>query len=293
MSPGPFLRTYPALEITWPSRSEESDEEQAGLVMAVLDEEGPTAAEPLSHGLRVFFPTPASRGRAALKVADAELPVTCCAVNVPDEGWAERNQSGLPPVVVGDLMVASPEVDASLFPGPVVRIRPSMGFGTGHHASTRLMLDLLQRQALAGRSVLDVGTGSGVLALAARVLGAGRVVAIDVDTDALASARANCELNKETQITLLESDVASAAGSLGRAFDLVLANLTGATIQRYTSELVRLAAVDGRLIVSGFQDEEAAAVAGALDAAGWTLADRSDEDGWTAIVTSPRTSRAS
>jgi ribosomal protein L11 methyltransferase len=155
------------------------------------------------------------------------------------------------------------------------------------------MLDLLQRQALAGRSVLDVGTGSGVLALAARVLGAGRVVAIDVDTDALASARANCELNKETQITLLESDVASAAGSLGRAFDLVLANLTGATIQRYTSELVRLAAVDGRLIVSGFQDEEAAAVAGALDAAGWTLADRSDEDGWTAIVTSPRTSRAS
>ena len=286
------MRIYPALDITWPSRSESSDEEQAGLVMAALDEERPTAAEPITHGLRVFFTTPVQRGRAALKVAGADLPVTCSAVNVPDDDWAERSQACLDPIVVGDLMVAAPDVNPGLFPGPVIRIQPSMGFGTGHHASTRLMLDLLQRQALAGRSVLDVGTGSGVLALAARVLGAGRVVAIDIDPDALASARRNCDLNKESQVTLLEADVASAPGSLGRAFDVVLANLTGATVLRYAGELGRLGAPDGRLIVGGFQDEEGPAVGAALDAVGWTFEDRSDEDGWTAIVTSPRTSRA-
>lgn len=286
------MRTYPALDVTWPSRSEASDDEQAGLVMAAIDEEGPTAAEPIAHGLRVFFTTPAARGRAALKVAGADLPVTCCAVNIPDDDWAERSQAGLDPIVVGDVMVASPEVNPGLFPGPVIRIQPSMGFGTGHHASTRLMLDLLQRQALSGRSVLDVGTGSGVLALAARVLGAGRVVGLDVDPDALASAQQNCALNKESQITLLEADVASAPGSLGRTFDLVLANLTGATIIRYAGELARLGAPDGRLIVGGFQDEEGPAVSAALDAAGWTFEDRADEDGWTAIVTIPRTSRA-
>jgi ribosomal protein L11 methyltransferase len=279
------MRTYPALDITWPSTSDAADEEQAGLVLAAIDEEAPTAAEPITQGLRVFFTTPAARGRAALKVAG--LPVTCRAVNVPDDDWAERSQAGLDPVVVGDLMVAPPEANAGFFPGPVIRIQPSMGFGTGHHASTRLMLELLQKQALTGRSVLDVGTGSGVLALAARVLGAGRIVAIDVDPDALASARTNCALNQAPQITLIEADVASAPGSLGRAFDLVLANLTGAMLVRYAGELARLGAPDGRLLAGGFQDDEAPSVTAALDAAGWTFADRSDEDGWTAIVTIP------
>ena len=65
------MRTYPALDITWPSRSESADDEQAGLVMAAIDEDGPTAAEPITQGLRVFFTTPAARGRAALRVADA------------------------------------------------------------------------------------------------------------------------------------------------------------------------------------------------------------------------------
>ena len=285
------MRIYPALDVTWPSRSESSDDEQAGLVMAAIDEEGPTAAEHITHGLRVFFTTPAARGRAALKVAGADLPVTCSAVNVPDDDWAERSQACLDPIVVGDLMVAAPEVNPGLFPGPVIRIQPSMGFGTGHHASTRLMLDLLQKHALTGRSVLDVGTGSGVLAIAARVLGAGRVVAIDIDPDALACARRNCDLNKASQVTLLEADVAGAPGSLGRTFDIVLANLTGATITRYAGELGRLGAPDGRLIVGGFQDEEGPAVGAALDTAGWMFEDRSDEDGWTAIVTSPRKSR--
>jgi ribosomal protein L11 methyltransferase len=285
------MRTYPALDITWPSRSKATDDEQAGLIMAAVDDEGPTAAEPITQGVRVFFTTPAARGRAALKVAG--LPVTCSAINVPDDDWAERSQAGLDPVVIGALMVATPEANATFFAGPVIRIEPSMGFGTGHHASTRLMLDLLQKQALTGRSVLDVGTGSGVLALAARALGAGRIVAIDVDPDALASARTNCELNQAPQITLIEADVASAPGSLGRTFDVVLANLTGAMLMRYAGELARLGAPGGCLVVSGFQDDEAPMVTAALEAAGWTFKDRSDEDGWTAIVTSPRTSTAS
>ena len=87
------MRLYPALDITWSSSSEAADDEQAGLVMAAVDDESPTAVEPVTHGLRIFFTTPMSRGRAALKVAEADLPVTCSAVNVSDEDWAERSQA--------------------------------------------------------------------------------------------------------------------------------------------------------------------------------------------------------
>ena len=226
--------------------------------------------------------------RWTTKARSPPNPFRTASVNVPDDDWAERSQAGLDPIVVGDVMVAPPDADVGRFPGIVIRIQPSMGFGTGHHASTRVMLDLLQKQELAGRSVLDVGTGSGVLALAARRLGAGRIVAIDVDPDALASARANCELNQAQQITLLEAGVASAPGSLGRSFDVVLANLTGGMLIRYAGELARRGAPDGRLVVGGFQDEEAPGVLAALDAAGWTFDDRADEDGWTAVVTIPR-----
>jgi ribosomal protein L11 methyltransferase len=285
------MRNYPALDITWSASSEPEDDEQAGLVVAAVDDERPLAVEPITRGVRVFFSTPASRGRAALRVADAGLPVTCSAVDVSDEDWAKRSQAGLPPIVVGQLMVASPDEETRDFPGHIILIRPSMGFGTGHHASTRLMLRLLQKQEVAGRSVLDVGTGSGVLALAACALGGGPIVAIDVDPDALASARVNGELNQLDPVTFLEADLASAAASLGRTFDLVLANLTGAMIIRHAGELARLAAPDGRLILSGFQDDEAPAVVAALDAAGWTCGDRAGEDGWTALVTTPTTSR--
>ena len=185
---------------------------------------------------------------------------------------------------------APASADTRGFTGPVIRIQPSMGFGTGHHASTRLMLELLQRQRVTGASVLDVGTGSGVLALAARVLGASTVVAIDVDPDALQSARVNFALNREDQIVLLEVDVAGAPRRLGRTFDVVLANLTGAMISRYAGELTRLAGPGGCVTVCGFQHDEGPAVAAALEAAGWTRGEQAQEDGWVAMATIPTTS---
>ena len=114
--------------------------------------------------------------------------------------------------------------DRSGAPLLVVVIQPSMGFGTGHHATTRLCLNLMQRQSLMGARVLDVGTGSGVLAIAASTLGATDVVAIDSDPDALQSAAENIGLNGadgvvQPRLADLGVDGASLADS-GR-FDLV------------------------------------------------------------------------
>lgn len=173
---------------------------------------------------------------------------------------------------------AWPALEAAPSP-PVITIliQPSMGFGTGHHATTRLCLAALQAIELGGRRVLDVGTGSGVLAIAARRLGAGRVVAVEVDEDALASARENVHLNQ------LEGLIELRAGDFRVLRDLdadvIVANLSGALLERAAGDLLQRLAPGGRLIASGYVETEEDPVARAF-AASATLARRDREDEW-------------
>jgi len=175
------VRRYPALELTW---SGPIDRDGLDLLLADLDDFGPTALDETPDGVRLFFLAAAARDAALARVGDHHAGVQGRALDVPDEAWAERSQAALQPVGVDGLVVTPPWGDVGRFTGVPVIVQPSMGFGTGHHASTRLCLRLLQTIPIAGRSVLDVGTGSGVLAIAAVKLGAVRAVAIDVDPHA-------------------------------------------------------------------------------------------------------------
>jgi ribosomal protein L11 methyltransferase len=161
----------------------------------------------------------------------------------------------------------------------VIVIDPSMGFGTGHHATTRLCLELLQQIEVRDRRVIDVGTGSGVLALAAWRLGASSVAAIDNDADALQNARDNIDRNGAAgSIEVLEVDLWSV--SL-RPADIVLANLTGAVLQRQADPLTRMTAATGVLLVSGFSGDELEAIAHAFSA---TPRNVLGEEGWSAAI---------
>ena len=154
-----------------------------------------------------------------------------------------------------------------------------MGFGTGHHATTRLCIDALQRLNIGGRTVLDVGTGSGVLAIAASLLGASRSVGIDDDADAITAARENLELNPQAEATLLVADLR--ATDVGSA-DVVIANLTGGLLISAARTLQDLVARGGSLVLSGLMAVEERDVLAAFPT--WTVEHRSEEDEWLCIV---------
>ncbi len=280
------MRLYPAVDLRWAVRP---DEDRVERLLADLDDEHPTAIEDRGDTLRVFFASHALRGRAAVRAIAFDALVECEPVDVPDEDWAARSQAALGPVRIGRIVVTPPAHADDARAGAsrddvIVVIQPSLGFGTGHHASTRLCLRLLQEIDVAGRRVLDAGTGSGVLALTAWRLGAREVVAADSDADAIASARDNLALNGATAAIRLEAaDFAEPPAMPAPPFDLVVGNLTGAFLVRHAASLAALAAPGGSLILSGILADEESDVARAFLAAGRTVATRLDEEQWLAL----------
>lgn len=244
---------------------------------ALLDDFDPIGVQVVEGGIRVFFRTPFMRDGARRAIADRE-DLNAVPIDVDDEDWARRSQENLRAVEVGGLVIAPPW-DVPKGSTPVIIIEPSMGFGTGHHATTQLCIRMLRTLTLHGASVLDVGTGSGVLALAAWKLGAADVVAVDNDADALQNARENIARNGAgPSIDIIEDDVSTLR--VQRA-DVVLANLTGAVLVRYADELRALAVDGGYLILSGFTPQDAAVIRSAFK--GLQLIDEQSEADWTSL----------
>ena len=269
------MRLYPALDI---------GVGDFDLMLATLDDFSPTAIEERGNTLRAFFPSLEARDAALSALADR---FTVNALDVSDEDWARRSQEDLQPVTVGRITIfasaqfriSSPE---SLIPSPEISIviEPSMGFGTGHHATTRLCLEALQHVDVGGKRVLDVGTGSGILAIAASRLGAIDAAGIDVDADAIQSARENLALNPDA--LHVHFNVIDLRGAPLPTADLVVANLTGALLARQSAALRAAVAPNGVLIVSGLQTGERDAVVGALKPAA-VIWER-EEDSWIGLA---------
>ena len=274
----------PALDVRTPARRPDL----IPRLDALLDDFHPFAVEPLDAvRRRIHFFSPVDRDDAsrALQRHFGAAGVTAAAVEVPDDDWAARSQARLTAVRIGDIVVAPPwDVPAEPGGGTLVVIRPSMGFGTGHHASTRLCLRALQAVPLVNRSVLDVGTGSGVLAIAAARRGATSVVAIDTDRDAVATALDNVELNG------VSGRVRVRCGDFRRAAlqpaAIVVANLNATLAARHGAALAGLV-TDGFLVLGGIAAPEEAAVRGALGRAATIVARHAEAD-WVALTLAVR-----
>jgi ribosomal protein L11 methyltransferase len=284
------VRHWPALEV---GRLAHLAQDGPDLFQAALSDYPLAAVVECTPDMwQVFFAHASERDRAAIALARQfpDLSVEC--IEVPDQDWVARSQADLRAVRVGRLIVAPPWDVPERDPLPdgagsefapaaepiVIVIRPSMGFGTAHHATTRLCLAALQRLDVRGRAVVDVGTGSGVLAIAASRLGASPVVGVDDDPDALQAADENLSLNHGAAVTLRQID--ARATGLG-TFDLVMANLTGGLLVTAAPSLRSLVRSGGSLVLSGLlADEETAVLAAYADC---LVHNRSQEGEWLCV----------
>lgn len=193
---------------------------------------------------------------------------------VAEEDWAESWKEHFHVERFGRRIVVVPSWRTHA-PAPddvVITLDPGMAFGTGQHETTRMCLEALERAVRPGMAVLDAGCGSGILSLAAAKLGAGAVLAVDVDPDCVRVTRENAGANG------VDTTVTAATGSLGEAwpfdepadgrFDVVVANIIARVVIEIAGPLVRALKPGGRLIVSGVIGEREREVADALAAAG-------------------------
>jgi ribosomal protein L11 methyltransferase len=282
------MRDWPSLILRFPDAGNET---LSDLVSASLDASAVAAVEERSatEWLVSFRESPA-RDAAAADLASAWVShgLRVESVDVSDGDWARRSQASLGAIRAGRFLIVPPWHDAPA-PGDddtvQVIIEPSMGFGSGHHATTRLCLQALQSLPVGGARVLDIGTGSGILAIAAARLGAAFVLGVDNDPDALESACADASMNG-IDAGLEFACLDFRAGALSPA-DIVLANLTGSMLATHAAAIVACAAPGGHLILSGITLVEAQIVTDAF-APRATPVWRGEEDGWVGLVLDAR-----
>ena len=200
------------------------------------------------------------------------------------EDWAEAWKRHYHSLRIGERVVVTPSwEEPSLRPGDVlIKLDPGMAFGTGTHPSTQLALRLMERYLRPRSVVLDVGTGSGILAIAAVKMGATRVIATDIDPEAVRTAEENARLNEvRNQITLLVESVMDS----GR-YELVLANILADVIADLLLHegLAERVADDGVLILSGIIKQRRDVVDLALRATGMDVIDSVEDGDWIALA---------
>lgn len=204
--------------------------------------------------------------------------------NVNEEDWSNAWKKYYHPVRVGKHLVVCPSwEDYARQPDDVVLIlNPGMAFGTGTHDTTRLCMELLEKYLTPQDNVLDVGCGSGILAITAALLGAKSIIGCDIDEVAVKVAGENAALNHvEDRISFHKGDLTS---QVEGSFQIICANIVADVIIRLSEDAGRYLAQGGIFIVSGIIDSREQDVLHALDRNGFAVIERRTSGGWVALA---------
>ena len=205
------------------------------------------------------------------------------AARVNEEDWSTAWKKYYHPTKVGERLVVVPcwEKYSPARDEVVLTLDPGMAFGTGTHETTRLCMRLLEECVKRGDAVLDIGTGSGILAITALLLGAGSAEGVDIDELAVKIAGENAKLNGVSE--RLSLHCGDLTDTVSGQFDVLCANIVADVIIRLCADVVRFMHVGSILVVSGIIEERCDEVKAALQEAGLTIETICTENGWAAI----------
>ena len=228
---------------------------------------------------------------SALKKAHPEYgPLLLMIDSVADADWENNWKKFYKPMEIGERLLVVPQWETAKDNGRVrLVLNPGLTFGTGSHATTRLCLQTLDKYIRGGEKVLDLGCGSGILSIAALVLGAKEAFACDIDEKCVDVAYENAALNGvgKDRYTVRWGDVLTdraLQAQLGSGYDIVVANIVADVIIGLSGRVRPFLKEGGLFLCSGIIDERAEEVLAQLRADGWTVMERHDSEGWYSFL---------
>lgn len=253
------------------------------LAIEQRDESTMTASASDKAELIAGFKDKEARRRAAESLEAMSLQgVAARLIEVSDDGWSERWKEFFKPIELSRIRVAAPWMEPAACGLETIVIDPGQAFGTGGHATTRLVLQMLEKRAKESKIpffVLDVGAGSGVLSIAAAKLGAGKVSAIDIDEESVSATLNNARANGVAdRIDAMRKPAREIEGR----WPLVLANLDAATFLEESRFLARNVETGGEILMSGLLDDQVDRIVGLWP--GFDAKERLSCEGWSGIA---------
>ena len=213
---------------------------------------------------------------------DAKIEIS----GVNEEDWANSWKAYYKPIKIGERIVIVPawEKYEAADDEIIVRMDPGMAFGTGTHETTRLVIGLLEKYVRGGETVLDVGCGSGILAICAAKLGAEKCKAYDIDPVAVKVARENIKDSGLTNVTCDVSDLLKQVDKNAAPYKVICANIVADIIIRMTPDIGEFMDSSSVILASGIIVERSEDVIECFEKNGFTIVERAEENGWCALA---------
>ncbi len=250
------------------------------MLIASLAAAGCSAFEEQEDALLAFYPESEDNEELLRSIA-ADYSLEYGRRSIPPQNWNASWESSFEPVVVPGFCTVRADFHAPARDTPYeIVITPKMSFGTGHHATTRLMMQAISGLDLKGKSVFDFGTGTGILAILAAMLGASRISAIDNDPWSVENARENVAANAQPGIAVAEGSIENLGGE---RFDIILANINRHILLHYMQDMAAALNPGGTLLLSGILSADEDVVSGAAQDAGFRKQRRLQEKDWIAL----------
>ncbi|MBS1916013.1 MAG: 50S ribosomal protein L11 methyltransferase [Bacteroidetes bacterium] len=253
---------------------------QSEILIAILSESGFEGFEEIDSILNAFIPEE-KFNEDNLKEILSPFAVKFSTQPIKQKNWNEEWEKSFQPVAIENFCAIR-----AVFHKPIPNIKheiiitPKMSFGTGHHATTFLMIKAMEEIDFSNKSVLDFGTGTGVLSILAEKLGAAKILAIDIDEWSIENAKENTEVNHSSNIIIQKNDQINSS----LKFDIILANINKLVILANLAKIRQQLVSRGVLIISGLLEQDAIEIKFEVQKHGFEEQRFLNKDGWICFV---------